>query len=252
MTEREKRYTDEEVALILRKASQLEARPTAGDAADGLSLTEIRRIAQEAGISPDLVTRVAALLDVEGPSRAAAIFGGQAEFRAEHEGAGVLPREHYGDVVDAIRRVIGQQGQTKEVLDALEWKSVGETSQITVVVRPKDATTAVHVLANRGASAGLVYLPVGVAGLLAGLITGAIIEPGLAGGLTIMGTAAAAAFLTARTIGKAATRRFEGKFATLVQSVTNEVERHSIPAGAEPASLPGPDRLAGTDTRPER
>jgi len=233
MTDLPRRYTDEEVALILRKAAQFDAGSAAPEAGDGLSLAEIERIAREVGIAPDLVARAAALIGTDAPSTAARIFGGPTAFSAVHEASGELPRERYGDVVEAIRRVMRKPGGTSEVLNSLEWKSWGETTQVTVVVRPTGGRTHVQILADRSGSAVIAYLVPACAAVLGGLITGASLEPGLAGGLLIMGTAAGAGFLAARTIWMAATRRFRRKFATLTDAVTAEVERQAAPRDAQ-------------------
>lgn len=236
MTETERRYSDEEVALILRKAAQLDTGSAGSEAGDGLSLTEIERIAREVGIAPDVVARAAAALRTEAPSTAARIFGGPTDFAAEHEARGEVPREHYGDVVEVIRRVMGKPGRTSEVLDGLEWKSWGDTTQVTVVVRPTAGRTRVQILADRGGSAIIAYLVPSVGALLGGVITGAILEPTVGPGLLIIGTAASAGFLGARTIWAAATRRFRRKFASLVDAVTGEVERQAAPPRDAPPS----------------
>jgi len=229
MTAADRRYTEQEVALILRKAAQLDPGAATPDAGEGLSLAEIERIADEVGIAPDVVARAAALLSTEALGTAARVFGGPTTLTAEHEAGGTLPRERYGDVVAAIRRVLGMSGETSEVLDGLEWKTVGETTQITVVVRPAAGRTRVQILANRGASAALAYLFPGLAALVGGAATGAILEPGVAGGILVMGTAVGAGFLGARAIWSAATRRFRRTFTSLTDAVNTAVEQHVEP-----------------------
>ena len=162
MSERDRRYSDEEVALILRKASQLEVRAPAGSSG-GLSLAEIQRIAGEVGIDPDLVSQAAQLVDAPHTGGAAALFGGPTSYRAEVETAGVLPGEHFGEVVDVIRRVMGQPGKTSDVLDTLEWQTVGETSTVTILVRPKDDTTKIQILGDRAPTGLLTFLGTTVA-----------------------------------------------------------------------------------------
>jgi hypothetical protein len=122
--------------------------------------------------------------------------------------------------------VLGKSGRVTEVLDGVEWTSVGETTQVTVVVRPAAGRTRVQLLANRGGSALLCYLGPGLGGLLAGVITGALLEPNAGIGILIMGTALGAGFLGARTIWAAATRRFQRTFASLTEAVTTAVEQH--------------------------
>jgi len=46
MIDPDRRYTDEQVALILRRAAQLDAGSAAPDVGDGLTLGEIERIAR--------------------------------------------------------------------------------------------------------------------------------------------------------------------------------------------------------------
>ena len=68
----ERRYSDEEFALILRRAVEIEGRPTPEPEAptlplppsDGLTLTEIQEIAGEAGIDPAAVAEAASALSL--------------------------------------------------------------------------------------------------------------------------------------------------------------------------------------------
>ena len=56
-------YSDEEFALILRKAAELANRSEGPDAATaGLTLTEIKSAALQVGIDPTLVERAARML----------------------------------------------------------------------------------------------------------------------------------------------------------------------------------------------
>jgi hypothetical protein len=226
MGENERRFSDEEVALILRKATQLDGPGGALEAGDGLSLVEIQRIAKEVGIRPEVVARAAALLHVDRPGRADRVLGGPAAYRAEHEVAGEIAREDFGVVVDAIRRVMGEPGRVSEVLDGLEWRT-GVDPAVTVTIRPRDGHTAIQVLANRGlARFGAYALPT-MGALIAAGITGAIVEPGVAGGIAIMGTWIGAALLTARGIWRSGSARFRTKFTALIETVVEEVERHA-------------------------
>ena len=224
MTDQHRRFSDEQVALILRRAAHLDA-GSRGPEDGGLTLGEIQRIAREAGIDPDLVRRAAAALSTGRPGMAARIFGGPANFDAQYEAHSELPHERYGDVVETIRRVTGRSGRVSEVLDGLEWRSVGDTTQLTVTVRPGNGRTRVQILADRGGSAVIAYLFPSVGALIGGAITGAVIAPHVAHGLAIMGTAAVAGFAAARTIWASATRRFQRRFAALVDAVTTQVER---------------------------
>ena len=80
---KKKRYSEEEFALILRKATEIQVssgNPSARTSTGGFTLQEIQSIATEAGIDAEAVTRAASLLGAqewdEKAGLAAAIFGG--------------------------------------------------------------------------------------------------------------------------------------------------------------------------------
>ncbi|MCK5653030.1 MAG: hypothetical protein KAJ42_16690, partial [Gemmatimonadetes bacterium] len=89
-----RRYSDDEFALILRKASELQADDpervfSAGEhPSEGLSLSEIQSIAREAGIDPHRVAEAAATLSTEAVSTAAKILGGPTRYHLEYTRAG--------------------------------------------------------------------------------------------------------------------------------------------------------------------
>ena len=80
---KQRRYSEEEFALILRKASEIQESPKGGGrkgGGPGLTIEEIRSIASEAGIDPHAVSRAAARLGTleweEKSGLAGARFGG--------------------------------------------------------------------------------------------------------------------------------------------------------------------------------
>ena len=84
---RERRYTDDEVALILRRAAELGGE-TGPSRSEGLSLAEIQPVAREVGIDPATVARAAAALPTRRRDRLTAILGGPMYFRLE----AIVPR----------------------------------------------------------------------------------------------------------------------------------------------------------------
>lgn len=224
----EQKYTESEFALILRKAIELQERRGAVDAAHGLSLAEIQAIAAEIGLEPGLVEQAASLVPRTGAGKMARLFGGPSVYQMEYSVAGEFPKDDFGKVVDAIRRITGHQGQVTEVLGSLEWQTVGEVSQILVTVSPRDGLTSVKILANRGPAAVLTFVFPGLAGLIGIGIAGAIIEPSTVPGvLSIIVAALGGAFLTSRTIWKATTARFRTRLRELMASLSTTVV-HSL------------------------
>jgi hypothetical protein len=224
----EDRYTENEFALILRKAFELQEGQAGVDTSHGLSLEEIQAVAAEIGLDPALVERAASLLPRTKTSRLARVFGGPSTYQLEYSAAGEISKDEFGKVVDAIRRAAGHQGQVNEVLGSLEWNTVGELSQIHVTVSPRDGQTAIRVFADRGPAGALTFIFPGLAGLISIGIAGAITEPGTALGVVTLVTAAmSGAFLTARTIWKTTTSRFRPRLLNIMQAVSGTVE-HSL------------------------
>ena len=164
---RERRYTDDEVALILRRAAELGGE-TGPSRSEGLSLAEIQQVAREVGIDPATVARAAAALPTRKRDRLTAIFGGPLHYRLE----ATMPRRasdaDLGRILQSIRRAAGRQGRATQVLDSVEWRTSGERegSQLFVTVTTGDDGTTVEVTGDRQSTAVLLYLVPGVAGMI--------------------------------------------------------------------------------------
>jgi len=160
-----RRYSEEEFALILRKASEIQEAPGEGAgrlSGQGLTLEEIQSIAGEAGIDPQAVSRAAALLGSkeweEKKGLADAILGGPGTYHLDFEVQGRLPQEDYGRLLELIRRTLEHQGEASEVLGGVEWKTVGELSAINVNISPRGESTSIQVVGNRGPAAGVTFI----------------------------------------------------------------------------------------------
>jgi hypothetical protein len=219
--------------LILRKAFELQDRDPSAGPADGLSLTEIQAVAHEVGLDPAVVEQAAALLRTGDTSTLARLVGGPTRYEYLHSSEGEVPREDFGKLVEAIRRATGHQGEVSELLGSLEWKTVGEPSQIHVTVSPREGRTAVRVFADRGPAGILTGLLPGIAGLLAIGIGGAILEPNTVAGVgSLIGASLGGALLTGRTIWKATTTKFRARLGTLVGNLSQVVDESAEGAGA--------------------
>ncbi|MGD2153421.1 MAG: hypothetical protein PVG79_09140 [Gemmatimonadales bacterium] len=224
MSEEDRRYSDSEFALILRRAFELEERRAGAGPGDGLTLREIQAVAAEMGLDPASVERAAALLPAASAGMAVRIFGGPSLYQMEYTATGELSKDNLNRVVDAIRRVTSHQGKVSEVLGSLEWETVGELSQIHVTVTPREGQTTVRVLANRGPAGALTYFLPGLAGLLGIGIIGAITEPTTAVGVTsLVAGCLGGAFLTARTIFKSTTKRFRSRLRDLMDATSRAI-----------------------------
>lgn len=217
VTDTERRYTDQEVALILRRA--VNQQRAGAVRADGLSLAQLRDIAREIGVDPDLVDEAAGELPAVQPGPVARFFGGPTVHDIRLDFETTPSSEKLQELVMAIRTALRHQGRTQEIMGSLEWQSVGEPSQVAVTVTPHAGRTDVHILVDRGAAATLVgFGSLGLGAVLAA-ISGAVLEPGIAGGVGLMGGGLAGGVLLARVIWMRNTRRFRDKLARLTESI---------------------------------
>jgi len=209
----ERKYSDSEVALILRRAIEMQQDPAVRG--EGLGLQELRGIAREIGVDPELVTAAANLVPAAGQGPLTRLLGGTFthDFRVVHEPA-LSPGQLQG-LVMALRGAIRHQGRTREVMGSLEWTTVGGVSQVAVTATQNAGGTTIHVIADRTGSAILTTAGSIGLGVFAAAITGAILEPGLAGGLAVMSAGLAGGMILARTIWQRTTRGFQQKLAHL-------------------------------------
>ena len=120
-----RRYSDEEIAEILRQALQ----PRAGSglpapATEGLSLSELERVASEAGIDPARVREAALQLPAETEDQGGSpIFGPRASHVFERIVEGEIEEDRFADVIAGIRRQTRNRGNVQEYSDWAEWRS---------------------------------------------------------------------------------------------------------------------------------
>lgn len=227
--------------MILRRAFELQERPSGVGTGEGLTLREIQAVAREVGLDPALVERAASVLPTAGEGLAARVFGGPDAYQLEYSAGGEVPKEDFGKLVDAIRRATGHQGEATEVLGSLEWKTVGQVSQVHVTVSRREGQTHVRVIADRGGAAFLTYF-VSTVGWLIGMgISGAVLEPSTAPAvISLVAAAAGGAFVTGRTLWKTTTSRFRLQLSNLMGGLTRAVDESLRDSEISGTSQPQP------------
>ncbi len=145
MTER--RFSDKEVALVLRRAIELEEASPSSDltAAGGLTLTEIQDVAREAGINPSLVTRAVAELSEKPELEPFSVFGPSTVRKEVRILPGEASREDMAELMRLVDGEVAAQGTVVEALGAVRWTSNGRFLNTQVSVEPTDGETFVRV-----------------------------------------------------------------------------------------------------------
>ncbi|MEE8360587.1 MAG: hypothetical protein V3R71_00455 [Gemmatimonadales bacterium] len=237
-----RRYTEKEVGLILRRATELQrTEPSARDQSD-LTLAELEEIAVEAGIDPHLLRRAARDLEYQGPTT----FGGRLAgvplvIQLERVVAGEYPAEHLDELIPVIQVATDGQGHASAVGKTLTWNSRSDSklSSQQVLVSANNGETLIRIEERYSELAGALF-----GGIMAGVGGGA----GLGVGGALAGTLGSVAlgvlfplifipgsYFMARAIlaAKVAKRRraAEGLMEELVERVRHQVEG-ALPPGA--------------------
>jgi len=172
------RYSEPQVRRIVDRAAELEAStPTASGA---MSLGGIQRIAAEVGIPPEHVA--AAAREVARPSadppKRNRFLGSPNRIVVERIVDGEVAEEEYPTLVDEVRMVIGNVGQTSTLGRSLAWRTVNPPTQggrqVSLTITPSAGRTRIRLEENSTPVAG------GLFGGLMGGIGGGSIPVGVA------------------------------------------------------------------------
>jgi hypothetical protein len=139
-----RRFTDKEVALVLRKASELHDRDGEGGGS-GLSLRDLEEIAAEVGISRDAVGRAVAHLDSR-VGRRNPLAGGPLTHRAIKALPGELDEAGMARLIRHVDSSSDGVGSVTEALGATRWTSTDRFRTLQVSLTPERGQTTVQVV----------------------------------------------------------------------------------------------------------
>lgn len=225
-----RQFSDEEMAVILKRAAALQD----ARASTAHSLAEIQEIAAQVGIDPALVAHVAQSPAFSGRKRRGLLASPASNTYEERRIAVPVKVKDYGLVLDAIRRVARTQGEAKQVFDSLEWRTGSDRDAewfaVTATGRP-DATH-LRVEGDFGVAVALMH----IVGLPAALIlSGVAFSQSLPLPVEIAATAAGigAVFGGIRYFWRRMLRRSESQVRALTEEIEKEIRQ--LGGGAPPA-----------------
>lgn len=140
----ERRYDDREVALILKRVVELQAREGGPADARSMSEREIEQVVGELGLSTDLVRRAAAELSVqESRNRPVWWLGGKTDLMFEDVVDGAIDEATLGEMLEVLRRHLGDPGELEVQGNARIWRTSESTTRRVhfSVVEHEDTTT---------------------------------------------------------------------------------------------------------------
>jgi len=227
-------YTDEELALILNRAAELQEggpRPTGAR----YTLAEIQEIAAGAGIAPSHVAAVAAGLRENRERNAHRFLGAPWRFRSEETIDGDVSDEVVGELIDVARRELGIQGRVNEALGTVEWTGRDNFGSTHVTVTRRGRRTTIGVLSARTDAAavtgvlGVTGAVFGSVGLGIALATTAGLMAPLAAVAGIVG-ATGSSWLSMRAIWRRFGRRYAER-TTALSAALISAARHAVEEG---------------------
>jgi hypothetical protein len=248
-----KRYAEEDVQAIVRRASELEAsKPTAGGE---MTIGGVEALAAEVGIPADLVRSAAREMYVKTlsaveppePPRRNPLLGGPTRIVFERVVDGEVPDADFPVLVDEIRRGLGNVGQVSQLGRSFTWNAAAGAGgrSLEVVVTVRAGRTRISIQENLKNLVGGIFGGIGggMGGGGMGPILGVMVE-GLG-----MGGAAAAIVIPGWLLLTYATARTSYFYAARRRARQLERLAHRLEIVARELVAPAPPAL-GSPARP--
>lgn len=236
----QKRYSEKEVARLLRRAAELQRElPGGRDPDEGFTLAELEDVAAEAGIDPRYLRRAAAELEAAGaPTLWSKVLGAPPAFAVERTVPGELPPAAFEHLIPVISSATLGQGTASSVGKTLTWSSRSDTntSSQQVLISSRNGETLVRIEERLGGLAGAWFggLMGGVGGGIGigagGALGGALDSVALAVAFPL--TVIAGSYAAARAIFSAQVRKRRRRMQELLDRIVERVEER---VGAEAA-----------------
>lgn len=168
MSDDQRVYSDEEFAVILRKAAELASRPEVPAASpSGLTLTEMKSAAAQAGLDPALIERAARMLVTQGAtSPIERLTGGPLRHSQEARFPVKLDEHSAARLLSAVRITAGVAGSRDRGHSSsmgMTWHDGGDLESLGITARPEEGGTTVSVTLDRRGTLGVVGMASGIA-----------------------------------------------------------------------------------------
>ena len=145
MSEEGRRFTDREVALVLKRATELDDAASTPSGHRGTSIAELRSIASEVGISEAAINRAVAGLDA-GQGEGVRLFGPSGIRKAVHAIPVELDEDGVSRLVRVVDHSVAHNGTVTEALGSVRWMGSTRFTSTQVSITPGDGETAIEVV----------------------------------------------------------------------------------------------------------
>lgn len=231
----ERRYTEEDLALILNRAAELQegVQPST----PRYTLADIQEIAAGAGIAREHVERVALSLGSKPARRETSVLGAPWKFRFDESIEGTIADDAVAELFELARRELGLQGRISEALGAIEWTAKDASGTTSVTVARRGGRTSISVLLARTDAAAVATTIGSTSAILGFLFLATLVgSAGLGGPLALLaglGIGGGGSFLSTRLTW----RRFARRYAEQTDTLGSELvaaARRAVEEGRTP------------------
>jgi hypothetical protein len=231
-----RRFSEEEVALIIKRAAELQqTEETAEEPGNAMTLAEVEQIAKEAGIDPLLIRRAAHTLDrPQETNRPSPWVGAPTRLVFERVVDGEISPDEYEQLIDTVRRTLGDNGMPSVLGKTLAWTSSmqagrrrGHGRQVDVTVVSRQGVTTIRVEEELRNIAGALFGGLvgggggGTTGITMGIGLGALNSPAIAAMLWV--AVASSFYLLARTLFVRTSEKREKQLRDLIDRLEEQV-----------------------------
>lgn len=251
-------YSDEEFALILRKAAELASgAESPGSSSTGLTLTEMKSAAAQVGLDPAFVERAARMLAATASaSPLERLIGGPLRHDHEVRFPITLDENRAALLLSAVRTNSGRAG-SRDVGHSgsmgMTWHDGGDTEALRVTARLEEDGTAVSVVLDRRGTLGVVAMLSGITMFFAVLFAANALypeAPALGYGGFIAGIGGALA--VARAYWASSTKKVQERIGVVMDAIGQtltqpETQASRLRTVGDGAAAPEPDTTVVAD-----
>ncbi|MCC7132050.1 MAG: hypothetical protein IT352_05365 [Gemmatimonadales bacterium] len=230
-----RRFTDQEVAQVLQRATELEdRRPTELPTAPGLSLADLHEIGREVGLGPDAVDAAVRSVEANARPRVAAGLVAPLSAKLSWDVPGTLTRADLERLIRLVEERVDLTGTVSEALGTVRWTSVPRGNKfernIQVSLTPGETDTRIEVVGRYPAALrGLLQLlPAGWGAMIAGAVV-ASAATGLVASLAVMLGAMGVGYGIGRTIWQFLAGRNRRQVHRIAADLVDEATRLAQP-----------------------
>lgn len=238
------RYSEQEMALILKRAAELQ------EGADGAgtqrTLAEIQQIAAEVGIDAPFVSE--AVAELERPRPRVGWLGAPTRFHDERNVASSLGSTEIGELLDQARAELGLHGEVRQVFDGVELRLRSALGTSILTVGPRAGGTRIALTTERlDQAVAIAAGSVGI-GLLAALggvaIAINVTDNALVASTIVAASAIAGTVVSARALWYGVAERWRRRTRSIVAALSERATQ----LGAKDERIDAPEKVLGSSS----